>query len=329
SLGEALAAALKLIIAEMRKIGEKVIRILVIGDGISVMSAMNPINLAKIAGELGIIIDAIRFGPAQVPGNVLKRITEITGGSYHFVNSEEELQESIIEVSKKKELIEKTLFNNLDNGSIRSNLLSEIAGNLLKLEELTPKQKYKIFQINPDKKLVCSICYSNNCINCETNFYGCGRFCPNCLTPFHLHCGMTWADQQNKDRNHKNKDKNKSKSKNNGNHYNNFYDEKFKIFRCVHCFYLLKIPVHNIATTVKNNMGNVRTAEKIYFKNASNEINTSICAHPECGVLFNESEDKIITRCNYCKSYFHEDCFNEYYKKEKICPYCNESVKLR
>ncbi|MCP4760859.1 MAG: VWA domain-containing protein, partial [archaeon] len=47
SLGEALAAALKLIIAEMRKIGEKVIRILVIGDGISVMSAMNPINLAK------------------------------------------------------------------------------------------------------------------------------------------------------------------------------------------------------------------------------------------------------------------------------------------
>ena len=222
AFGEALASALRIIVSELRKIGEKTIRILILSDGISLMSKMNPLNVAKIAKQLGIIIDTIRFGPAKVPGNVLKRVSEVTRGDYYFASDGVEFRNAVNEVSEKKEQYTATIFDK-DSGdsNVSNELLSEIAGELLKLDELNPEQKFKIFKGKQDEQLKCSICYSNTCPMCETSFYGCGRFCPNCLTPMHLHCSIEWSNQQNKD---------------NGNN-----NGRYKIFRCVHCFYLLRI----------------------------------------------------------------------------------------
>ncbi|MHA1820861.1 MAG: VWA domain-containing protein [Promethearchaeota archaeon] len=310
SLGEALAGALRIIVDELRKIGEKTIRILILSDGIILPSAMNPINISKIAKELGVIIDVIRFGPAKVPGNIVKRLAELTGGDYFFVSDLGELDASIEKLSKKKETAVSTIFDKKEDKSVSTELLAEIAGELLKIDDLTPEQKFKIFQHDPNKKLVCTICYSNTCMICNTNFYGCGRFCPNCLTPMHLHCAMAWADQQNKKE-----------------HLSN---DKYKIFRCPHCFYLLKIPVQNVATTnnIENEMGE-KIAEKIRYENALPEITERVCADPECGIAFDESEDKIIYHCKYCDSYFHQDCFENYYSKEHKCPYCHKVVDIK
>jgi hypothetical protein len=309
-LGEALAAGLRIIIGELRKIGEKTTRILVVSDGISHTSAMNPINIAKLAQELGIIIDVLRFGPAKVPGNIFKRLTEITNGDYCFVSDESELVAAIDKISKKKEGHVATIFEKKDkSGGVSNELLSEIAGTLLKIDDLTPEQKFRVFSQDPNKKMVCSICYSNSCMICQTNFYGCGRFCPNCLNPVHMHCAMAWADQQNKGKNESS-------------------PGKYKIFRCVHCFYLLKIPTSNLTTAISDeNGGGDRTAVKIKTSSAPSEAFNTVCAHPNCGIVFNPEEDEFIYKCNNCNSYFHSDCFEDFYNREKKCPNCKRVIK--
>ncbi|MHA1341305.1 MAG: VWA domain-containing protein [Promethearchaeota archaeon] len=309
SYGEAIAAALRIIIEELRKIGEKTLRIIIISDGLGMESKLNPLTVAKTAKELGVIIDVIRFGPPKVPGNLLKRITEVTSGDYYFISSEAEFFEVIQKISKKKESAIPTIFDkNKNKDNLSSELLAEIAGDLLKLDELTAEQKFKVMKVASNQKIKCSICYSTTCPTCGSDFYGDGRFCPNCLTPFHLHCAMAWADNQSK------KD--------------GYVSENYKIFRCVHCFYLLRIPLQNINTTIIENGGTGnKTVNKIKIENAPKEILTTICAHPDCGVMFDPSEDEYVYYCNNCQSYFHEDCFDEYYVKEHRCPQCKKIVE--
>lgn len=311
SYGEALTGAIRLIVEELRKIGEKTIRIILVSDGIALTSAINPLNVAKIAKELNIIIDVLRIGPAKVAGNVLKRLTELTNGDYLYANDLTELSLAIKKISAKKELATATIFDkDKKQQSLSNEILSEIAGELLQLDDLTPDQKFKVGHGDPTQKMKCSICYSNKCPTCQTNFYGCGRFCPNCLTPVHMHCAMAWADQQSK------KD--------------NLSNEKVKIFRCVHCFYLLKIPVKTAITLKCEDIDSGdRTVVKIPIKNAPEDVLKLTCSHPDCGIMFNEDEDEFVYKCNNCNSYFHTDCFMDFFKDEHKCPNCKKVVNTK
>ena len=94
-LGQGLIAAVKLIVNELKKIGQKTPRIIIFSDGIEHGSSGNPIKIAKIGKDLGIIIDVIRFGPARVPGDLLKTISDITGGNYHYITEQFELTDLI------------------------------------------------------------------------------------------------------------------------------------------------------------------------------------------------------------------------------------------
>ncbi|MHA1283917.1 MAG: VWA domain-containing protein [Promethearchaeota archaeon] len=294
--------AIKIIINEKRKIGQKIFRVIIISDGNIQPAMSNPIKFAKIAKELGIIVDVIRFGRAQITGNILQRISEITGGAYHYINDDQEFYRVIEKVADKKKIKVATLFDESAQDELDT-LSKDIASPLLKMEDLTEEQRN---QIN-FKELKCSICHSDKCYICETSFYGCGRFCPNCLKPLHLHCAIKWAETQQKN----NKDS----------------SEDYKVLRCPFCYYLLKIPIivkKEIPTTKSTEKS---IARKIKFSEEAGELMMSICGHPDCGIMFDESIDTYVYKCEACGSYFHEDCFLKEYSQTGKCPYCHCDIE--
>jgi len=310
ALGEGLARAVRVIINELRKIGEKQQRIILFTDGMAQDTTVNPVKIAKIAQGLGIIIDAIRVGPAKNPGNIIKRITEITGGEYFYASDLPTLRTNTLKIAKKKEVGVKTLFDK--GNTITKNIFeNEIAGSLLKIEDLSQEQREEhLFKPEKAGKLQCSICYSGICPTCKVSFYGCGRFCPNCLKPIHLHCGIKWAENQMKGQPKASED---------------------KIFRCPHCFYLLKIPITQMDVTCAMEAGEddednaVRVTKKL-FQEASPEILDEVCG--VCSTLFEAATDPEIYQCSACKSFFHINCLNDAILDEKRCPTCKRPINL-
>ena len=294
--------AVKSIIREKRKIGQKLFRIIIISDGFIYPGMANPIKFAKAANDLGIIIDFVRFGKGVISGNILKRVVEITGGNYYFIQDEFEYDEIIEKVAAKKKIKISSILSEGDDVSL-DEMSKDIASPLLKLDNLTEEQKS---QINFED-LNCAICHSERCMVCETGFYGCGRFCPNCLKPIHLHCAMQWAQQQ--------------RSEQNSNQL---------VLRCPFCYYLLKIPISMHREKTNNlNAGETNSIDKIKFASEAGEIMTAVCGHPECGIMFDESEDVYVYKCEACDNYFHVDCLKKAYAEKKACPYCSRPSELQ
>ena len=188
-------------------------------------------------------------------------------------------------------------------------MLGEIADLPLRLEDMTEEQKEQaIYKLEKGKKITCTICYSNNCMIGKTSFMGCGRFCPNCLTPFHLHCAKMWSEQQ-------------SNKKGGGKPTHN----ATKLFRCPHCFYLLRIPTSDVERPSREG----RMNENIQFKQinlASFPGDNHICNAEDCGVMFNKQSEGQVYQCSSCDSLFHIDCGQKVMQKERRCPYCEKIV---
>jgi hypothetical protein len=308
-LGEALSRAIQLILKQMRIIGQKLSRIIIISDGMAQMSKINPMNISKIAMQLGIIIDVIRLGPPQIPGNLLKKFTDMTHGDHYYVSNLSELNDAVDKVSKKKEKKHATIFDKKGESEdfMVQEMLSEIADIPLKLEEMTEEQKEQaIYNLEKGKKLTCTICYSDRCMLDKIGFYGCGRFCPNCLTPFHLHCALMWSESQSK----------KSGT-----------ISKIKQFRCTHCFYLLKIPISEVEIASGTGDVDENFMMRIVDHKAT-DLNNEICSTEDCGVLLSNTTEDIVYQCSACNSYFHAECLLRYFNKEKKCPYCKKIVSI-
>ncbi len=311
ALGEALSRAVKIIIKELRKIGEKQSRIILFTDGLVQDTQVNPIKIAKIAQGLGIMIDAIRVGPAKTPGNIIKRITEITGGEYEYATDLQSLRAVTLKIAAKKLTGVKTLLDK--NNSVTQNIFeNEIAGTLLKIEDLSAEEREEhLFKPEKMKKLQCSICYSDKCASCNVNFYGCGRFCPNCLKPIHLHCAIKWAENQMKGKPKMSED---------------------YIFRCPFCFYLLKIPIsqfgpaRSCAKDAEEEEDANITIEKKMFAEVTPAVLDEIC--PVCSTLFDVAQDKQVYKCSSCNAFFHVDCFKQATMEERRCPACKRAASF-
>jgi predicted DNA-binding ribbon-helix-helix protein len=289
--------AVKSIIQEKRKIGQKIFRIIILSDGHIHPSVSNPIKIAKVAKDLGVIVDALRYGKGAISGNILKRIVEITGGSYYYINSEEEYFDVISKIATKKKLKVASLLDDQKDDTLDA-MSKNIASPLLKVDELTKDQKS---QINFEE-LKCAICHLDRCMMCETSFFGCGRYCPNCLKPIHLHCAMKWSEQQ--------------QSNSNG-------PVDQKVLRCPFCYYLLKIPLTVQGPTYVEDSGETNIIKMINFIDEASELMTSVCAHPDCGIMFDDSMDKYIYKCKACNNYFHTDCLKKSHSQSGKCPNCN------
>ncbi len=293
--------AVKSIINEKRKIGQKIFRIIIISDGHIHPGVSNPIKFAKLAKDLGIICDAVRFGKGRVSGNILKRIVEITGGQYFFINDEDEYLEVIERIAQKKKIKVGSILDDDEDDSLDS-LSKDIASPLLKLDDITGEQKASI----NFEELKCAICHVEECMTCETSFYGCGRFCPNCLKPIHLHCAIKWSEQQ------------QGTSNGNGDS---------KILRCPFCYYLLKIPI-TIQKEIIVNSDEQNIIKRIRFADDASELMTSLCGHPECGIMFDDTIDNYVYKCQACGEYFHEDCLLKDYSRNHKCPNCKSNSIL-
>ncbi|MFW9988470.1 MAG: VWA domain-containing protein [Candidatus Odinarchaeota archaeon] len=310
AIGDALALSIKTLIGELRKIGAKTPRIILISDGNSMKTAVDPIKMARLAQGLNIRIDTFSLGNTKKQ-NILKKISDITGGRYFYNNDLESLINSAKEVaddnyktygSGKEPLIENPAF------------LRKIAADLLRVQDLTKDQEQRAKQIRGEvdfKK--CSICFSDKNPYTKGSFYVTGRYCPNCTTPFHIHCLAAWADSQ---KNHQVK--------------------KSGTARCPHCFYLLKIPIEvtqiqklQILTRGLKN----ETAQKPEIIPAKfvqdiallgEEALFSAC--PVCHLIFEKGQSAVQCGNLQCNTLYHEDCFKKL--KEGHCRNCDFRLHL-
>ncbi len=310
AMGDALALSIKTLIAELRKIGAKTPRIVLISDGNYMRTVADPLKMARLAQGLNIRIDTFSIGNTR-QDNVLKKISDITSGRYFYNNDHESLIRSAKEIaddnyktygSSKKILIENPAF------------LRKIAADLLRVQDLTKDQEQRVKQIRGEgdfKK--CSICFSDQNPYTKGSFYVTGRYCPNCTTPFHIHCLAAWADSQ---KNHQIK--------------------RSGTARCPHCFYLLKIPIE--VTQIQKlrilTKGlKEETAKKPdlipakYIQDVGllgDEALFNAC--PVCHMIFEKGQSAVQCGNLQCNALYHEDCFKKL--KEGHCRRCDMKLHL-
>jgi len=310
AMGDALALSIKTLIAELRKIGAKTPRIVLISDGNYMRSAVDPIKMARVAQGLNIRIDTFGIGNAK-QDNILKKISDITGGRFFYNNDLESLIRSAQEIAEdnyktygagKETLIENPAF------------LRKIAANLLRVQDLTKDQEQRVKQIRGEvdfKK--CSICFSDQNPYTKGSFYITGRYCPNCTTPFHIHCLAAWADSQ---KNHQIK--------------------RSGTARCPHCFYLLKIPIEvtqiqKLRILTKSFKEEPAQKPEVmpakYIQDVSvlgEEALFSAC--PVCHLIFEKGQPAVQCGNLQCNALYHEDCFKKL--KEGHCKSCDVKLHL-
>ncbi|MGV9173537.1 MAG: hypothetical protein ACOC35_13380, partial [Promethearchaeia archaeon] len=308
AMGDALAQSIKSIIAELRKIAAKVPRILVVSDGNYTKTAVDPLKMARLCQGLSIKIDTFRLGEVSHL-NIMKRLSDLTSGRYYYNNDANSLMEAAHDLAESNI---KTLGSESDSPIENPAFLRKIAAPLLRSQDLTKDQEQKLKAIRGEGEFKkCSICFSDEDPQTGGSFYLTGRYCPNCQTPFHIHCLSSWADSQKDDT-----------AKTSG------------TVRCPHCYYLLKIPsevsqakkLRSLSQKGKkigaSSGGNVMQAKKMDISQLGDEALYQSC--PVCHLIFEES-DKIIKCGNPdCSALYHEDCFKEL--KDNRCKNCG--VKL-
>ncbi len=310
AMGDALALSIKTLIAELRKIGAKIPRIILISDGNYLRTEADPLKMARLAQGLNIRIDTFGIGNTR-QDNVLKKISDIASGRYFYNNDYESLIRSAKEIaddnyktygSSKKILIENPAF------------LRKIAADLLRVQDLTKDQEQRVKQIRGEGEFKkCSICFSDQNPYTKGSFYVTGRYCPNCTTPFHIHCLAAWADSQ---KNHQIKSSGTA--------------------RCPHCFYLLKIPIEvtqiqKLRILTKGLKEEpVKKPDLIPAKFIQDlgllgdEALFNAC--PVCHMIFEKGQSAVQCGNLQCNALYHEECFKEL--KDGHCRKCDMKLHL-
>ena len=294
AMGEALGLSIKLIISELRKIQAKIPRILVISDGNFTTMSIDPLKMARLAQGLNVKIDSFRLGELS-PLNTLKRMSDLTGGNYYYNNDDQSLLQAAHDLAISNI---KTYGDGASSIIENPAFLRKIAADLLRVHDLTKDQEQRLLQIRglADYKK-CSICFSDENPYTKSSFYVSGRYCPNCQTPYHVHCLSSWANSQK--------------------------DKKMKqagAVRCPHCFYLLKIPTEvsqaqKLTSLAKPIIKSDKEPEppelshvdQVKFSDLDSDAMFGSC--PVCNFIFEEGQN--ILRCGNCETLYHEHCFKE------------------
>lgn len=310
ALGDGLGLAIKTVIAELRKIGAKPPRILLISDGKIMKTAVDPLKMARLAQGLSIKIDTFLVGQiGQV--NTLKKLSDITKGRYFYNSDPESLIRSANEIAEDNY---KRYGSNQEVISENPAFLRKIAADLLRVQDLTRDQEQRAKQIRGEvdyKK--CSICFSDKNPYTKGSFYVTGRYCPNCTTPFHIHCLAGWADSQK--------------------------DHKIKrsgTARCPHCFYLLRIPTEVTQIQklrVLSRGKKEEPAERPEMLPAKFVEDVGLLgedamfnACPVCHLIFEKGQRAVQCGNLECNTLYHEECFKKL--SEGQCKTCDVKLHL-
>ncbi len=309
-LAEALGLSIKVAVRELRKIEAKAPKILLVTDGNYLQTDTDLFKIVKLSRSLNIKIDVFRIGETS-DYKTIKKISELSGGRIYYVNS----SESLMDAARSFATDNVKMPGSDENSAVRNPaILRKIAADPLRVQDLTEDQEQRIKQLRGEadyKK--CSICFSETDPNSKGTFFLTGRYCPNCQSPFHIHCLAGWAASQN-ERNIK----------------------QSGTCRCPHCFYLLRIP------TDVSQMRKLRTLSALSQKKTeihgpetyqATKINSSdlegdelYSSCPVCNYIFEPDQEIIECGNPDCGSLYHLECFSKLINGQ--CKSCGNKLTL-
>jgi len=295
---DGIAFALQMLVKKIRHLGGSNQRVIIFTDCSKPdMDLERMQKITKAAQGLGVYIDICQLGLSEIDraSNPYRILANATNAEYGFFTNTKALYRAAEGFSSKKTPPETDYFNpNKENKLPR--LVAEIAVDLRRptigeIREMMAKVDQK-----------CQICYANTCPVCNNPFYSCGRFCPSCSRPIHLHCASMWSDRDNSE----------------------FADKT--VFRCPNCYFLLKVP-HSVQQLMKITGGVAIKVETEGFAGKPIQITKvpdSIIENIEdacsfCSNIFTGQE--AVYQCS-CSAYYHQSCLEQMNKEIKSCRNC-------
>ena len=300
---DGIAFSLQILVEEMRKLGGKNNRILIITDG-------NPENsqkmqkLVEIAKGLHIFIDVCQFGIAEtISGSLFKKICNDTRGEYGFFNNSKAILNSGKSFASKKESATTTDYFAPNKIEKIAPLVSEIALPLRRPSVLDIRLMMVVDGKGQEK---CQICHSVKSPVTNSDFFAEGRYCPSCDRPMHLSCAAMWAQKT---------------------------EYKDNVFRCPFCYFLLELPP-SASKIIKEKE---ESEPKIKLLSQDNKFDTTMI------LIEKEFISRINSSCSYCRSiflgdynvfqcencgaYYHEPCLEKMNQEIRACRNCGSKIR--
>lgn len=301
-LHEAISFALQVLVQEMRKLGGKTPRILILTDN-KLKADLNRLEkVINIAKGLGVYIDICQLGGEQEHGKLsLKRISQLTRGHYNYFNNSKEFLEGIKVFALKKEVRKTSDYFDPQKKEDLAPLISEIALPLRKPTVL----EIKLILSGRSNQEKCQICHSIKAPITGSDFYSEGRFCPSCDRAMHLSCAAMWAKKT---------------------------EYKDNIFRCPFCFFLLELP--RAALKFAEEKDEESQKIKILEEDKSSIANMQLIPDTDiaqidasCSYCHNIFlGDYKVYQCDKCGSYYHQPCLDKMRNEIKACRYCGAQI---
>ncbi|MBD3350174.1 MAG: VWA domain-containing protein [Candidatus Lokiarchaeota archaeon] len=302
-ISDGIGIAIKMHIEAIRIAGAKVPKIVVFSDGNFTPTKVEPAKMAEIAKGLEIKIDTIRLGEME-HFNILKRISELTNGTYYYCNSINDVLSAAITIA------ESNKGKKYQKSKSFTKILEKIAVPLKTIAELKKDASDIVARIRGTASFKkCGICFQEQDPITKAPFNISGRYCPNCGQGFHIHCMSQWAQ--------------------------NNEDSGGTVTRCPHCFYLVKIPSEvQQAARIKKDLDRERKSKRSYggsdqyyakkyiAKNLGDAAIYSAC--PVCNTIFDENEEVIKCGNPKCNAIYHLDCIGEV--ENKPCKICGKKI---
>ncbi|MHA1728563.1 MAG: hypothetical protein ACTSWY_07505 [Promethearchaeota archaeon] len=305
-IGEGIGLAIKMHIDEIKNSGVRVPKIILISDGNITpnKSKVTPKKMASLAKGLEIEIDCIHLGEVE-PVNIMKQISEVTGGSYYHCKDMKKLLLAVTKIAQKK------TYEVYPSSKNSVKILEKIAVPLITEMELNKEYSDIVARIRgtADYKK-CGICFQEICPICKNSFQICGRYCPKCGKGYHIHCFAGWAENEQ--------------------------SSGGKVGRCPHCLYLIKVPgeismaqkmhrVYKRARETGNQPEDETEQYKVGIFLAKDLGDTAIYnACPVCSNIFDEDEQVVKCGNPLCNAVYHINCFE--HVKNKSCKMCGKKL---
>jgi len=302
-LHEGIAFALQILVEEMRKVGGKTARILIITDNKLNNDISKLRSIVNIAKGLGVFIDACQLGGVEDHSeDSLKRITQSTGGDFEYFNNSKAIINAVIEIASKKEVEDTTDYFSPDKNDKIAPLISEIALPLRRPSLMDIRLMLKGGGKNQEK---CQICHSFKAAVTGSDFLSEGRYCPSCDRAMHLSCAAMWAKKT---------------------------EYKENVFRCPFCFFLLELPraALKFAQDKDEESMGIQIIEEDEDKETKmipippenvNQIDAS-CSY--CHSIF--LGDYQVFQCEKCGSYYHNPCLTKMVNEISACRNCGAKI---